>query len=146
MKKTVCCLLILLSVLSCLMACNFTTNVSGNLAGEAESFSNVEEMMAALAEDSTSDAKQMMHPKSAENSDAAIIQMSTYLAGREAVSIQQVSIDVKTTNGASGKTKKERATYTATLSDGDIIYLSVTYLSDSDGDGFTSFQLVLGVI
>ena len=146
MKKSICCILLLLSVLSCLMACNFTTNTSGDFAGEAESFSKVEEIMVALAQNNTSDAKQTIHPKSVEESDAAIVQMSNFLAGRKAVSIQQVSIHVTTSKGTAGKTKEEYVTYAATLSDGDIVYLSVVYLSDNDGDGFTSFQMVLGLV
>ena len=146
MKNTICFILILLSMLGCLMSCTFTTNVSGNLAGETESFSKVERMMMALTQNSMSDAKNMMHPQSAEHSDVAIAQMSTYLAGREAVSIEQVSVNVKNSRGISGNTRKEQATYTATLTDGEVIYLSVVYLSNNDGEGFTSFQLVLGVV
>ena len=146
MKKAICLILSLFVIVGCLTACNLTANMSGDLAGKAESSSKVEKMMIALSQNNISEAKKMMHPQSAENSDVAISQMSTYLAGREPVSIEQVNIVVETSNGTSGNVKKEQVTYTATLTDGEVISLSVVYLSDNDGDGFISFQLILGVV
>ena len=56
------------------------------------------------------------------------------------------SIYVNNSIGTSGKAKKEETTYSVTLTDGDVVYLSVVYLSDNAGTGFSSFQLVLGVV
>ena len=72
--------------------------------------------------------------------------MVSYLAGRSVVSKEVVSINVNTSVGTAGKVLTEQLGYRVTLTEGDVIYLSVTYLSDRDGDGFTSFQLVLGVV
>ncbi len=146
MKKLVCLVLVMLALLSCLTACSFTQNLSGDLAGKAESTSKVEEMMAALAENRTSDAKALMHTQSAERSDAAIAQMSAYLDGREVSSMELKSINVNTSTGTSGKTRQEQVAYKVILTDGVVIYLNVVYLSNNAGTGFTSFQLVLGVV
>lgn len=145
MKKTICLTLILLFMLGCLMACACNTNVSG-AETEVDSFPKVEEMMTFLAQGSMSDAKNMMHPQSVENSDAAIAQMSRYLAGREAISIEQISFNVTNSFSTSGNTREEKATYIVMLTDREVIYLSVLYLSDNYGEGFTSFQFVLGIV
>lgn len=146
MKKLICLVSVLLILLGCLTACNFTQNMSGALAGEAESTPKVEEMMTALAENRTSDAKTLMHPQATEKSDTAIAQMSTYLAGRETSSMELKSINVNNSTGTSGKTRQEQVTYQVTLSDDSVIYLNVVYLSNNAGTGFASFQLVLGVV
>ena len=145
MKKTICLTLILLSMLGCLTACACNTNMSGAVT-EVDSFPKVEEMMMVLAQNSMSDAKKMMHPQSVENSDAAIAQMSRYLAGREAISIEQISFNVQNSFSTSGNTMEEHATYTVTLTDGEVLYLTMVYLSDNYGEGFTSFQFVLGLV
>ncbi len=146
MKKIVCFSLVMLILLSCLTACNFTRSTSGDMAGDAESVSKVEEMMTALTENHTDSAKALMHPEVAEKSDVAITQMSTYLSGRKATAIEMKNIDVKTSTGTSGKIRQEQVSYQVTLTDGDVIYLNVVYLSNNGGIGFVSFQLVLGVI
>ena len=87
MKKIICFGLVLLALFGCLTACNFTQNMSGAIAGEAEATPKVEEMMAALANDNASDAKALLHPQVAETSDQEIAQMSAYLEGREASAI-----------------------------------------------------------
>ena len=146
MKKLICFVSVLLLVLGCLSACNFTQRVSGSLGGEAASTPNVKEMMAALSENRTADAKALMHPQVAETADAAIAQMSDYMTGREIDSLEVKNININTSTGTSGKTSQEQVTYLVTLTDGAVIYLNVVYLSDNAGAGFASFQLVLGVV
>ena len=146
MKKIICFTLGLLALLGCLTACSFTQNVSGVMAGEAEATPKVEEMMAALADDNASDAKALLHPQVAATSDTAIAQMSSYLAGRKASAIELKSITVNTSTGTAGTTRQERITYQVTLTDNAIIFLNVVYLSNSQGTGFASFQVVLGVV
>ena len=138
--------LVLLVLLGCLTACTSTKTMSGMLAGDATATPKVEEMMVALATDSISDAKSLMHPKVSEKSDNAIAQMSAYLAGREASSIEQQTISVNTSSGTSGKTIQEQVSYRVTLTDGEVVYLNVVHLTDTLGTGFHSFQLVLGVV
>ncbi len=146
MKKLFCATLILFVLLSCLTACNFTKNTSGEFAGEAEATPKVEEMMTALAESNTDAAKAFMHPEVVERSDNAIAQISNYLSGRGATAINMKSINVKTSTGTSGKTRQEQVAYQVTLNDDEVIYLNVTYLSNDSGTGFLSFQIVLGAI
>ena len=145
MKKLFCLTLVLITLIGCLTACNFTQNLSGALAGEAESTEKAEEMLAALAEKRTSDAKALIHPESAEKADASISQMSAYLSGRKANSIEIENISINSSTGTSGKARQEQAVYKVTLTDGEVIYLNVVYLSNKDGAGFLSFQLALGI-
>ena len=143
MKKIICFGLVLLALLGCLTACNFTQNMS---AGEAEATPKVEEMMAALADDNTSDAKALLHPQVAETSDNAIAQMSAYLAGRKVSAIELRSININSSTGTAGNTRQERVGYQVTLTDGAVIFLNAVYLSNNQGTGFVSFQVVLGVV
>ena len=145
MKKLISILLLTVMVLS-LTACNFTSNMAGAMAGEAEATPKVEEMMTALAANKASDAKALMHPEVAGKSDAAIAQMSAYLAGRKATSMEVKNIQVNTSAGTSGKTRQEQVAYQVTLTDSTVIYLNVVYLSNNAGAGFASFQIVLGVV
>ena len=146
MKKLFSVMLVLVVLLSCLTACNVTQNISGALADQAESTVKVEEMMMALAEDRISDAKLLMHPQAGKKTDATLAQMSDFLAGREVSSLELKNINVKASTGTAGKIRQEEVAYQVTLTDGAVIYLNVGYLSDRDGAGFTSFQLVLGIV
>ena len=146
MKKLICWVLVLMVVLTCLLSCTFSQNLSGSFAGEAESTAKVEEMMTALAENRLSDAKSLMHPQAAEKSDAAIDQMSSYIDCRKVDSMELTSINVNSSTGTNGETREEKVTYQVALDDGVVIHLNVVYLSDNDGTGFSSFQLVIGVV
>ena len=146
MKRFIGFSLVALVLICCLASCNFTQSLSGDMVKESEAAPKVEEMLTALAENRISDAKGLMHSQKAENADAALTQMSEYLEGRKADSIVVTGINVNTSTGASGKTRQETVSYQVTLADGDVIYLSVVYLSDNDSTGFISFQLVLGVV
>ena len=146
MKRLLCIALLILFLMSCLTACNFTQRASGALAGAAEATPKVEEMMTALAENRASDAKALLYPQATANSATAIAQMSNYLAGRDASSIELANINFSASTGTSGKTRQEQVVYKATLSDGEVIYIEAVYLSDNTGVGFTSFRLTLGVV
>jgi hypothetical protein len=145
MKKWICFVLVLL-VLGSFTACNVTQNMSGAIAGKAEATPKVEAMMAALSAANTADAKALLHPQVAETSDNAITQMSTYLAGRTAETMEVTGITVNTSTGTSGNVRQERVNYRVTLADGTVIFLNVLYLSNNQGTGFASFQIVLGVV
>ncbi|MBQ6832198.1 MAG: hypothetical protein IJO28_06125 [Oscillospiraceae bacterium] len=146
MKKLISLTLVLVVLLGSLTACNFTQNLSGAIAGEAEATPKVEQMMLALAEDRAADAKAFMHPQTADASDGAIAQMSAYLSGRKVSTMELTSINVNTSTGTAGTTRQERVNYQVTLQDGDVICLNVLYLSNNQGTGFASFQLVLGAV
>jgi len=146
MKKLICLVSVLLILLGCLSACNFTQRMSSSVGGAASSTPKVEEMMAALSENRTADAKALTHPQAAETADAAIAQMSDYMAGREIGSLEVKNININTSTGTSGKSTLEQVAYQVTLRDGAVIYLNVVYLTNGAGAGFASFQLVLGVV
>ena len=146
MKKLICFSLVLLVLLSCLTACSFTQKAVNALASEAEATPKVKEMVAALTEDRTADAKALLHPQVVETSDNAIEQMRGYLAGRSASAIDIKGVNINTSTGTAGKTRQEQLTCQVTLTDGEIIYLNVVYLSNKHGAGFTAFQVVLGIV
>ena len=146
MKKIVGYILVLMVLLSSLTACTFTQNASGAFIKNAESSEKIEKMMSALAEENITDAQALMHPESTKDFDDAISQMSDYIDGREVTSMELININVNTSTGTSGKSREEQVVYKVTLDDNDVIYLNVDYLSNNEGTGFTSFQLVLGVV
>ena len=146
MKRTMCFVLVLLIAVAVLVSCNYTMNKSGVLAGESRSEPKVKDMLSALAAGEISEALGMMHPSVANRSQPAINQMSEYLYGREGASIEQISINISTTNGNSGVSEQEEAVYRVTMADGSVVYLNVVYFADAVGVGFASFQLVLGVL
>ena len=146
MKKFVFPSLILLIILSCLTACNFYTNASGTLAGNAECTPKAEEMMMALAEGRAADAKALMHPDVSGESDAAIAQLTSFLSGRKVATAKVENVSINNSTGTSGKIRQEQVVYHVTLDDGEVIDLNVNYRSDNNGAGFASFQLVLGVV
>ena len=146
MKKRICLAIALLMVMCCLTACNFTSSMLDAGGGKLQATSKVEDMMTAMAENRLEDAKALMHPTAAGQSVDPIAQMSAFLAGRKVTNMQQTNIRVNTSTGTSGKTRQESASFQVTLDDGTTIHLSATYLSNKAGEGFTSFQLVLGVV
>ncbi len=146
MKKSISLILTIVLLAVCLSSCNFTQNLSGVLSDSAEATPKVEKMMEALALDNTEDGKALLHPASAEESDAALDQISDYLDGRKASSMEVTSINISASTGTAGKVRQEQVAYKVVLEDEAVIYLSVNYLSDNDGEGFASFQLILGVV
>ena len=146
MKKRICIIITACLLLMGLASCNFTKNISGTLAEKAEATPKVTEMMQALAENRASDAKALMHPQIAEASDNPLAQMSAYLAGRGVDDMELTNITINTSAGTSGNVRQEKVVYRVALTDGTVIYLNVVYLSNNQGTGFASFQLVLGVV
>ena len=147
MKKTICLTLVILGILSCLTACNFTTNISGAMKDKAESTPKVEEMMSLMTENRVSDAKALLHPQANEKkANDAIEQMANYIDSRSVSSIELLNINTSSSTGSSGKMRQEQVAYQITLTDGEIVYLNAVYLSNNAGNGFVSFQLVLGMV
>lgn len=107
MKKGICLIFALLMILCCMTACGIVDVIGGQMQSTAK----VEEMMAALAENSSEDAKALMHPTAAGKSDDPIAQMSAFLAGRKVTDMQQTSINVNASAGTDGKTRTESASF-----------------------------------
>lgn len=146
MKKVICLTLVILGIISCFTACNFTTDVSDTTKENAESTPKVEEMISLIAERRLSDAKTLLHPLANEKADGAIEQMARYIDGRAVNSMELMKINSSSSTGSSGKMRQEQVEYQLTLTDGEIVYLSAVYRSDNAGNGFVSFQLVLGIV
>lgn len=146
MKKCICLFLAMTVLLGCLTACNFTQNLNGVSADNAESTPKVKEMMTALSQNRINDAKALMHPDVSDGTNTAISQMSAYLAGRETKALEAMNVSINSSTGTSGKTRQENVAFKVTLTDNTVIYINAVYLSNNQGDGFSSFQLVLGVV
>lgn len=123
----------------CLTSCGFHLAV-----GKLTVTPKAEEMLTAISENRAEDAKAMMHPSYTEDANLGIEQMSGYLLGKEAEEMTAITFDISTSYG-SDKVRRETATYQVRFTDGDIAHISVDHLSDSEGEGFLSFQLILGI-
>ena len=146
MKKIVCFSLVLLALVGCLTSCNLTKSMLDSYGDKSEGVAKAEELISALSEGRSDDAKTFMHTDVSEKSDDAIDQLCKYLDGRKAESVELISFKVNTSVGTSGTTRQEQLSFHVKLDDGDSFFVSALYLSDTDGTGFTSFQVVLGVI
>lgn len=145
--KRVLCIMIAVAVICLMAGCNFTTNFSDSMGvTSAESIPEVEAMLQALAEEDMDAALERMHPNVAVNCRDAVDQMCDYLNGRSVSQLTQQSVRVNTSTGSAGKIRQEVVQLHAVLDDGTVIYISAAYRTDSDGEGFVSFQLVLGVV
>ena len=122
----------------CLTSCGF------HLAGELTVTPKAEEMLTAISENRAEDAKAMMHPSYTEDANLGIEHMSGYLLGKEAEEMTAITFNISTSYG-SDKVRHETATYQVRFTNGDIAHISVDHLSDSEGEGFLSFQLILGI-
>ena len=146
MKKLFCLILVTLTVLCCLTGCHFTQNISGSAAEEAEITPKVREMMTLLSQSRLDDVKAMMHPQAGQNLDKPLVQMISYLGGRNAAELEATSINTKTSSSPTSQSKQVQVSYRVELTDHNVIYISTTYLSNNAGTGFVTFQLVLGVV
>ena len=145
MKRIFCLAIVLVVLVGCFASCDLAESMQGivNAVGsKVESGPKVEEMMDAMSEGRKSDAKELLHPDVADDSDKAIDQMSAFLADRKVEQMELKSVNLNTSN----KGNQEEVVYEITLDDGDIFYVKAVYLSNDDGEGFTDFQFVLGMI
>lgn len=146
MKKAICILTTLLILVSALTSCTFTQRTSGALAGNERSSEEVKKILSALAENQNENAKALLHPQIADDSQTSVLQLSRYIDGRDAEDLEVINVSVQKSTGVFGTSTQEQVTYKATLSDGEVIYINANYLSDRDGEGFITFQLVLGIV
>ena len=137
MLKRVLCLLATVVAVCCLFtACNL---------GESQAKPKVEEMMLALAEGDVAAAEALMHPEVDPKAKEQLAQIEDYLAGRKVSSMEQKSISFNKFVGTNGKESREDVTYQVKLEDNTEIYISVSYLENASGSGFTAFQMSLGI-
>ncbi len=142
----------LLAVLVCmalLCGCSFSaniTNIQEKAESEMESAEAVSQMLSALTEGDLDTAKALVHPAVSGELDTTLTQMCDFLAGRRAASLEFVNCNVTSSAGTSGATRQEKAAYTVTLEDGTVFHVSAYYVIDLLGEGFSSYQIVLGVV
>ena len=146
MKKSFCIFLVIVLLLGCLTGCGLLENLTESLENKSEASPKVDEMMNALTNYRNADAKALLHPDVEKDSDDAISQLCDYLAGREAISIDPLSINIQTSAGTTGKIRQENVSYCVYLNDDSVIYINATYLSDKSGSGFLHFQFVIGLV
>ncbi|MBR5514970.1 MAG: hypothetical protein IKU52_02060 [Clostridia bacterium] len=146
MKKSLCLVLFLAILLSCLTGCTLAENLTKKVSTTAESTHKVQEMMQALSEGRINDAAALIHPEAEEESDAAIKQMSDYISSRKVKSMDITNLNINSSTDTSGKSRREEIGYTVILTDDTVIHIDAKYLSNKEGSGFTSFRLALGLI
>lgn len=147
MKRFLCMLAAAAAILCLMTACNFTTNFSdGTGITTMQSAPKVEDMMTALSSGDTEAARALMHPDVAGDADDAIAQLADYIAARKTAQMEQTGLTVNTSSGTGGSVRQENGAFRVELEDGTFCYISAVHLTNSDGEGFISFQLVLGVI
>lgn len=137
----------MLLALCLLTGCSFTTNYSDNMGKtETESREKVEDMLQALADGDTDAALALMHPEAVDKAGSFMDQMRDFLAGRNVAQMEQVGVRVNTSTGTAGKSRQEVTNFQVRLEDGTEIYVAATYFFNNAGEGFVSFQLVLGIV
>ena len=149
MKRFVCLTLVLAALFclmtSCDLAQNLADNILDNLEGNIKSSSKIDDMMAALAEGRADDAKALMHPENSFYADEGIKQMIDFLDGRTPVSKEGTGVSINANASTSGSERMENVSYKVTLSDGSSIHVNAIYLEDQFGEGFTYFQISIGI-
>lgn len=136
MKRVICLLATVVAVCCLFTACGL---------GESQAKPKVEEMMLALAEGDDVAAEALMHPDVDQDAKEQLTQIKDYLAGRKVSSMEQKSISFNKFVGTNGKESREDVTYQVKLEDNTEIYISVSYLENASGSGFTAFQMSLGI-
>lgn len=140
MKKLLSCFAVLLVCVMLFCACSFQLG----LTGEAEP--HIKEMITALAAEDMGSAKALLHPKRLnDGTDEALAALAGLLNGRKLEAYVQVSINVTNSVGTGGTARTETGTVQLTFDDGTGLYLNYTYFSDKDGEGFQTFQFLVGV-
>ena len=147
MKKLLCVCVCVIMLLSCLTACNFHSNLNDSTGiTKFDAHPQIEKMLAALTAGDTDAALALMHPDVREQADYAVAQTSEYLQGRSVVSLETVNRSVYTSKGSAGNIRQESGTLRVTMDQAETVAISVVYLTSDAGEGFSSFQVVLGAM
>ena len=143
MKRVIAACMVLIMMLVCLTGCAGLSAVLDQTAGCKD---QVQQMVIALTEGDQEKAMALMHPTvDPWDAEVSCAQMSAFLDGRKLVSITTTGVSISSFVGIGGKTEQETATFRAELEGGDQMEVSATYLKDSEGEGFVSFRLTIGL-
>ena len=136
----------ILAAVCLLTACKFTTNFSDSMGiTEAQCTSKTSDMLLALTKDDQDAALALMHPDATAGAKAGLEQIADFLDGRYVVELKQVSVQITTSSGSNGKVQREQASFKTLLADGSQMYVTVYHDTTDSGEGFVSFQVILGV-
>lgn len=140
MKKILTVTALLLVFALVLAACDLSIDMN------AQAEPQIREMLTALTAGDGEAAKALLHPSRADGAtDAAIAAMIDLLGGREVTSCTQVSLHVNTSAGTKGNARTESGTVHLTCTDGTDLRLQYSHVSDNNGEGFATFEFVVGV-
>lgn len=135
----------LLSVTALLLALALSAcDMDLDMTPQAEPY--IKEMLTALTAEDAEAAKALLHPDRPDDAtDAALAAMADLLDGREVSSCTQVGLNVHTSTGTRGTSRTESGTVHILFTDGTDLRLSYSYVSDSAGEGFATFEFMVGV-
>lgn len=140
MKKILSVTALLLVFALVLTACGLDVDIT------AQAEPHIKEMLTALSAQDLEGAKAQLHPSRADGAtDAAIAAMIDLLGGREVESCIQVSLHVNTSAGTKGNSRTESGTVHLLFTDGTDLRLQYAYVSDNNGQGFATFEFLVGV-
>lgn len=115
-----------------------------DLTPQAEPY--IKQMLTALSAGDLETAEALLHPDRPDDAtDAALTALADLLGGREVDSCVQVGINVHTSAGTGGTSRTESGTVHILFTDGTDLRLSYSYVSDKGGEGFATFQFLVGV-
>ena len=151
MKKLIALFAATILILS-LTGCNFNSTFTDSVGTkEMAAKEQVAQMMEALTYKDMDAALALMHPdvladaKNKEIVTDRLQQMMDYVDSRKVLSLTQQSLNVKSSSGTAGNVKQEQAAFQVMFAE-ETVYISVVYLTQNGSSGFTSYQLVLGVV
>lgn len=140
MKKLLTVTALVLILALTLSACGMTIDMT------AQAEPHIKEMLTALSAGDLEAAKALLHPDRVDDAtDGALEALVALLDGREVASCVQVSINVQTSTGTGGTSRTESGTVHVLFTDDTDLRLSYSYVSDNGGEGFATFQFLVGV-
>ena len=112
----------------------------------AQAEPQIKEMLTALSAGDLEAAEALLHPDRVDDAtDGALAALADLLGGREVDSCVQVGINIHTSAGTGGTSRTESGTVHILFADGTDLQLSYSYVSDNAGEGFATFQFLVGV-
>lgn len=140
MKKLLSVTALLLIFALALSACDMPIDMTA----QAEPY--IKEMLTALTAGDLESAEALLHPDRVDGAtDTALAAMADLLGGREVESCVQVGINVNASTGTGGSSRTESGTVHILFTDGTDLRLSYSYVSDNAGEGFATFQFLVGI-
>lgn len=141
MRKTAVFLIIIM--LFSMTGCTFYNSSRG--IGKSDYADQTQQLLDALSQGDLDSAMKLMHPDAQNNARPGLTQIVDYLDGRKVVSMEQMRIHTQSNSSLTGSTTLEQAGFDLKLDDGTLCSVSMAYMKDSAGEGYTSVQLILGV-